>query len=66
MRTSSTPRPSRSTSSKPQSQDICACDFAPVVILFFQTLYAFVIVHLGQRRVVDVNATAHPTDAWVA
>jgi len=66
VRTSSTPRPSRSTSSKPQSQDICACDFAPVVTLFFQTLYAFVILHLGQGRVVDVNATAHPTDAWVA
>jgi hypothetical protein len=38
----------------------------PVVTLFFQTLYAFVIVHVGSRRVVHVNATTHPTDAWVA
>jgi putative transposase len=38
----------------------------PVITLFFQTLYAFVIVHVGSRRVVHVNATAHPTDAWVA
>jgi transposase InsO family protein len=25
-----------------------------------------VILHLGSRRVVHVNTTAHPTDAWVA
>ena len=51
---------------KTQGQDIWAGDFVPVVTLFFQTLYAFVIVHLESRQVVHVNATAHPTDAWVA
>jgi putative transposase len=55
-----------STFLKPHGQDIWTCDFVPVVSLFFQTLYAFVIVHVGSRRVVHVNATAHPTDAWVA
>jgi putative transposase len=55
-----------STFLKTHGQDIWACDFVPVVTLFFQTLCAFVIVHVGSRRVVHVNATAHPTDAWVA
>jgi putative transposase len=45
-------------------QDIWACDFVPVVTIYFKTLYAFVIVHLGSRRVVHV--TDHPSDAWVA
>jgi putative transposase len=66
VRSSSTSGPSWSTFLKTQGQAIWACDFVPVVTLFFQTVYAFVIVHLGSRRVVHVNATAHPTDAWVA
>jgi transposase InsO family protein len=37
-----------------------------VVTLFFQTLYAFGIVQVGSRRVVHVNATAHPSDEWIA
>jgi putative transposase len=55
-----------STFLKTHGQDIWACDFVPVVTLFFQTLYAFVIVHLGSRRVVHANVTDHPNDAWVA
>ena len=51
---------------KTHGQDIWACDFVPVVDLFFRTVYAFVIIHLGSRRVVHVNTTRHPTDAWVA
>jgi putative transposase len=44
-----------STFLKTQGQDIWACDFVPVVTLFFQTLYALVIVQVGSRRVVHVN-----------
>ena len=51
---------------KTHGQDIWVCDFVPVVTLFFQTIHAFVMLHLGSRRVVHVNATRHPTDAWVA
>ena len=47
--------PTWSTFLKTHGQDIWACDFLPVVTLFFQTLYAFVIVHVGSRRVVHVN-----------
>jgi len=45
---------------------IWACDFLPVVDLRFRTLYAFVIVAPGSRRVLHVGVTRHPTDAWVA
>jgi putative transposase len=37
----------------------------PVVTLFSQTVYAFVIIQLGSRLVDHVNATLHPTNAWV-
>jgi putative transposase len=50
---------------KKHDQDIWACNFVPVVTLFFRTLYAFVIVHHESRRVVHVGVTEHPTDAWV-
>jgi hypothetical protein len=46
-------------------QDIWACDFVPVVTLFFKTLHAFVIVHRESRRVVHVGVMYHPTDAWI-
>ncbi len=66
VRSQSPAGPTWSTFLKTQGQDIWACDFVPVVTLFFQTLYAFVIVHVGSRRVVHVNATAQPTDDWIA
>ena len=65
-RSSTTSGPSLSTFLKTHGHDIWACDFVPVVTLCFQTVYAFVIVQLESRRVVHVNATAQPTDAWAA
>ncbi len=38
----------------------------PVVTVFFKTLYALVFVQVESRRVVHVNVTDHPNDAWVA
>ncbi len=43
-----------------------ACDFLPVIDLFFRTVYAFFIVELSSRRVVHFGVTSNPTDAWVA
>src|SRR5215217_8256654 len=48
------------------ASEIWACDFLPVTDGLFRTLYAFVVVALGTRRVVYVGVTRHPTDAWVA
>jgi putative transposase len=56
---------SGSTFLKTHGQDIWACDFVPVVTLFFRTLHAFVIVHHESRRVVHVGVTDHPTDEWI-
>lgn len=48
------------------AKDIWACDFLPVVDLFFGHLYAFFIVELSSRRVVHFGVTRHPTDEWSA
>jgi putative transposase len=48
------------------AHEIWACDFLPVTDLLFRPLYAFFVVELASRRVVHVNVTRHPTDAWVA
>ena len=45
---------------------IWSCDFLQVIDLRFRSLFAFLIVELGSRRVVRVGLTRHPTDAWVA
>jgi len=44
---------------------VWACDFLPVIDLFFRQIYAFFIIELGSRRVVHFGVTSHPTDAWV-
>jgi putative transposase len=54
-----------STFLKTHGKDIWACDFVPVVTLFFKTIHAFVIVHHESRRVVHFGATEHPTDEWI-
>jgi len=38
-----------------------ACDFFVVVTATFRTLYVFVIMELGTRRILHQNLTAHPT-----
>ncbi len=43
-----------------------ACDFLPVIDLFFRTVFVFFIIELGSRRVVHFGVTRNPTDAWVA
>jgi len=48
------------------AHDIWACDFLPVVTLFFRQYFVFFIVELASRRVVHFGVTAHPTDAWAA
>jgi transposase InsO family protein len=46
------------------AQAIVACDFCVVVTATFRVLYVFVALELGSRRLLHVNATAHPTAAW--
>jgi len=46
--------------------EIWACDFLQVTDLFFRPLFAFFIIELKSRKVIHVNVTRSPTDAWVA
>lgn len=55
-----------STFLKNHAQDVWACDFLPVIDLFFRHVFLFVIIELGSRRIVHFALTRHPTDAWVA
>ena len=43
---------------------IVACDFVVAVTLRFQLLYVFVVMEVGSRKLLHINATAHPTSAW--
>jgi putative transposase len=43
---------------------IVACDFLVVVTARFRTLYVFVLMEVGTRRIMHCNVTAHPTAAW--
>jgi putative transposase len=45
---------------------IVACDFFVVVTATFRTLYVFVVMELGSRRIIHHNVTAHPTAEWTA
>jgi len=46
------------------AQSIVACDFLVVVTARFRTLYVFLLMEVGTRRIVHCNITAHPTAAW--
>jgi putative transposase len=48
------------------SHEIWACDFTQVYDLFFRSLFVFVILEIGTRRIVHAAVTRHPSDAWVA
>jgi transposase InsO family protein len=43
---------------------IVACDFCVVVTATFRLLYVFVVMEHATRRILHVNATAHPTAHW--
>lgn len=53
-----------STFLRNQAKAIIACDFFVVVTATFRTLYVFVLIHHGSRRLMHLNVTAHPTAAW--
>jgi transposase InsO family protein len=65
-------RPAKPTSQtwaiflKNHAKDIWACDFLPVIDLWFRPLYLFFIVELSSRRIVHFGVTRSPTDVWVA
>jgi transposase InsO family protein len=53
-----------STFVKNHAKAVVACDFCTTVTAGFRTLYVFVVMEVGSRRLLHVNVTAHPTAAW--
>jgi hypothetical protein len=41
-----------------------ACDFMVAVTARFQTIYVFVAMEIGSRRILHCNVTSHPTGQW--
>ena len=41
-----------------------ACDFFVTITACFRTVYVFVVLDVGTRRIVHWNVTAHPTAEW--
>jgi putative transposase len=41
-----------------------ACDFFVTITATFRTLYVFVVLEVGTRRIVHWNVTEHPTADW--
>jgi putative transposase len=48
------------------ASQIWACDFLQTYDIFFRTVFVFVIIELGSRRVVHFGVTRNPTDKWAA
>src|SRR5262249_55948904 len=41
-----------------------ACDFFVTITALFRTLYVFVVLDVGSRRILHWNVTDHPTASW--
>ena len=50
---------------KSQADAIWTCDFCVQYTVRFTSLYIFVVMELGSRKVVHVNVTEHRSLAWV-
>ncbi len=48
------------------ASQIWACDFLQTYDVFFCTVFVFVIIELGSRRIVHFGVTRNPTDQWTA
>ena len=48
------------------ASEIWACDFLQTYDLLFRTVFIFVIIELGSRRIVHFGVTRNPTDEWTA
>ena len=42
------------------------CDFFVPLTARFRSLYVFVVLDIGTRRILRWNVTEHPTAAWMA
>ena len=50
---------------KNHSHELFACDFMAQYTALFTTVYVFVVMEIGTRRIVRCNGTESPTPDWV-
>jgi putative transposase len=43
---------------------LVACNFFVLITAAFRTLYVFVVMEIGSRQILHLNATGHPTAEW--
>lgn len=48
------------------AREIVACDFVIAMTTSLQSIYIFVLMEIGSRRILQINATTHPTAQWTA
>ena len=60
------PRQTWATFLRNHAGELWACDFLQTYDVFFRTVFLFVIIELGSRRLVHFGVTRNPTDPWVA
>ncbi len=53
-----------STFVRNHARAMLACDFFVTITARFRTLYVFVVLEVGTRRIVHWNVTEHPTAEW--
>ena len=63
---SRSPKQTWATFLRNHASQIWACDFLQTYDVFFRTVFVFVIIELGSRRVVHFGVTRNPTDQWTA
>jgi putative transposase len=60
------PKQTWATFLRNHASEIWSCDFLQTYDVFFRTLFVFVIIELGSRRLVHYGVTRNPTDVWLA
>jgi len=60
------PRPGQRWRTFLRNHTVWACDFLHIYDIWFRPIYAFFIVDVNAKRVVQVSVTRAPTQAWTA
>jgi hypothetical protein len=66
VRRPGSPKQAWTTFPRNHAKEVWACDFLQIYDLFFRTVFVFVIIDLGSRRLAYYRVTRNPTDAWLA
>ena len=66
VRKTGSPKMTWATFRRNHASQIWACDFLQTYDALFRTIFEFVIIELGSRRVVHMAVTRNPTDEWTA